>query len=66
MWDVVAYVEDQNNGMEFTYEFQLQYKKQLSGFLQDKNLKLVNLIKCQEVKRSDAEKILQALSKAII
>ena len=66
MWDIVAYVEDQNTGMEFTYEFQLQHKKQLPGFLQDRNLKLVNLIKCQEVKKSDAEKILQALSKAII
>ena len=66
MWDVVAYVEDQNNGMEFTYEFQLQYKKQLPGFLQDRNLKLVNLIKCQEVRKSDAEKILQTISKAII
>lgn len=66
MWDIVAYVEDQRTGMEFTYEFQLHYKKQLNNFLLDNNLKLVNLIKCQEVRKSDAEKILQALSKAII
>lgn len=66
MWDIVAYVEDQKNGMEFTYEFQLQYKKQLPDFLQDRNLKLVNLIKCQEVRKNDSEKILQAISKAII
>lgn len=66
MYDVVAYVQDNVIGQDFVYQFQIRYKKQIPAFLQNQNLTLLNMVQITEVKRSDAEEILQTISKAII